>query len=99
MKGEGAGITAPSFNLTENAPRAVRRNEWGLLPIVRLMADGYGMMDFSLLGVRASCVVLAVLMAVGPGSAPAGAGTQSEAAQGPTSSPYSGGLSIFRDPH
>jgi predicted methyltransferase len=98
MKGEGAGITAPSFNLTENAPRAVQRNEWGLLPIVRLMADGYGMMDFSLLGVRACCVVLAVLMAVGPVSAQAGAGTQAEAAQRPTSTPYSGDLSIFEYP-
>jgi SAM-dependent methyltransferase len=56
------------------------------------------MMDFSLLRVRACCVVLAVGMAVGPVSAQTGAGTQAETTQRPTSTPYSGDLSIFEYP-
>src|ERR1700730_4608970 len=58
------------------------------------MADGGGMMDFSLRRVRVWSVVLALLMIAGLADAQTSTGTQ----QRPTSTPYSGDLSIFEYP-
>jgi SAM-dependent methyltransferase len=66
----------------------------GLLPMVRVLADGYGMRNFSLWRVRVGNVVLALLMVVGLAGAQTTTGTQ----QRPTSTPYSGDLSIFEYP-
>jgi SAM-dependent methyltransferase len=62
------------------------------------MADGESMIDFSLRRVRALGLVLAALMTAGLAGAQTGAGTQQEATQRPTSTPYSGDLSIFDYP-
>src|SRR5258706_10033609 len=55
------------------------------------------MRDFSLLRVRVWGVALALLMATGLARSQ-GTGTQQEVTQRPTSSPYSGDLSIFEYP-
>ena len=67
------------------------------MPIGPVMADGEGMMIFSLRRVRAWGVFLALLMMAGLAGAQ-GTGTQRETAQRPTSAPYSGDLSIFEYP-
>src|SRR5271155_2325184 len=56
------------------------------------------MMDFSLRRVRAWGVVLAVLMAAGLAGARTSTPAQQETTQRPTSTPYSGDLSIFEYP-
>ena len=61
------------------------------------MADGEGMY-FSMRRMRLLGVVLAVLMTVALAPAQTGAGTQQETTQRPTSTPYSGDLSIFEYP-
>jgi predicted methyltransferase len=61
------------------------------------MADGEGM-DFSMRRMRLLGVVLVVLMTVALAPAQTGAGTQQETTQRPTSTPYSGDLSIFEYP-
>jgi SAM-dependent methyltransferase len=58
------------------------------------MADGEGMMDFSLRCVRMLSVVLALSMAASLACAQTNTATQ----QRPTSTPYSGDLSIFEYP-
>jgi SAM-dependent methyltransferase len=75
-----------------------QQNQRRLLPIVRVMADGVGMMDFPLGRVRMWGVVLALSMAgVMPG---VGQGAQAPAQSGQraTSKPYAGDLSIFDYP-
>jgi SAM-dependent methyltransferase len=62
------------------------------------MADGEEMMDFSLWRVRAWVVVLAVLMTAGLAGAQTGAQAPQKTTQRPTSTPYSGDLSIFEYP-
>jgi predicted methyltransferase len=64
------------------------------LPIIRLIADGEGMRDFSLKRVRVCGVVLALLLVAGL----AGAQTSPATQERPTSTPYSGDLSIFEYP-
>jgi predicted methyltransferase len=59
-----------------------------------MMDDGWGMSNFSLRRVRVWSVVLALLMAAGLAGAQTSTGTQ----QRPTSTPYSGDLSIFEYP-
>jgi predicted methyltransferase len=61
------------------------------------MADGEGM-NFSMRRMRLLGVVLVVLMTVALAPAQTGAGTQQETTQRPTSTPYSGDLSIFEYP-
>jgi predicted methyltransferase len=61
------------------------------------MADGEGM-NFSMRRMRLLGVVLVVLMTVARAPAQTGAGTQQETTQRPTSTPYSGDLSIFEYP-
>ena len=58
------------------------------------MDDGWGMRNFSLRRVRVWSVVLALLMAAGLAGAQTSTGTQ----QRPTSTPYTGDLSIFEYP-
>ena len=55
-------------------------------------------MDFSMRRMRLLGVVLVVLMTVALAPAQTGAGTQQETTQRPTSTPYSGDLSIFEYP-
>jgi predicted methyltransferase len=64
------------------------------------LRDGgwWGMMDFSLRRVRAWGVVLALLMIAGPAGAQTGAAAKPDTMQRPTSTPYSGDLSIFEYP-
>ncbi len=62
------------------------------------MADGEGMMDFLLKRVQVWGVVLALLMTAGLAGAQTAAPAQKETAQRPTSTPYSGDLSIFEYP-
>jgi precorrin-6B methylase 2 len=59
-----------------------------------MMDDGWGMSDFSLRRVRVWGVVLALSMVAGLAGAQTSTGTQ----QRPTSTPYSGDLSIFEYP-
>src|ERR1700677_3985882 len=61
------------------------------------MADGEGM-NSSMRRMRLLGVVLVVLMTVALAPAQTGAGTQQETTQRPTSTPYSGDLSIFEYP-
>jgi predicted methyltransferase len=62
------------------------------------MADGGVMMDLSLRRVWVWSIVLAVAMVADPASAQMGVGTQQDTTQRPTSTPYSGDLSIFEYP-
>ncbi len=66
------------------------------MPIVLVMADGEGMMDLSLR--RLLGIVLAMVMAIGLAGAQTGATASQDTTQRPTSTPYSGDLSIFEYP-
>jgi SAM-dependent methyltransferase len=62
------------------------------------MADGEGMMFFSLKRVRAWVLVLALLMTAGLAGAQTATPAQKGTTERPTSTPYSGDLSIFEYP-
>jgi SAM-dependent methyltransferase len=68
------------------------------LPIVYVLADGEEMMDFSLKPRQVWALILALLMTAGVAGAQTATPAQKATAERPTSTPYSGDLSIFEYP-